>query len=217
MRKFLFYDNLVKGAGLGHLLATYNYGLTLAQKSNLIFMPCEIICGHGFAKGEVEKNLGLGDFKEQRKEILNWDFESIHHIPYQRSDNPVCADFSLTRDYFRQCYSERKVFHKNLLNTDPEITNITISIRRGDLATAGPSHPMWNRLKPSSWYLNTLEKVLDEHQIPSYRLLVFSDGDYETGQFADEYGQPENPKEVFKNHQKDFIFSAGKKISEVFK
>lgn len=49
-KKYLFYDNLVKGAGMGHALCCYAHGLKRSQSLDLKFMPTQLELGFGFSQ-----------------------------------------------------------------------------------------------------------------------------------------------------------------------
>ena len=58
-KKYLFYDNIVRGAGIGHTLACYNYGLNMALEKGLEYLPCETTPGHNLGPIGMERLLNL--------------------------------------------------------------------------------------------------------------------------------------------------------------
>jgi len=180
-KKYLFYDNILRGGGVGHTLFTYNKGLKKAINSEQIFLPSTMILGHGCGdNGFAEAALGLPLSPPLRSIIRDSFPHEIEHVSYTPStSSEVEEDFSLTRDYFLSHYKNRKIVSDNHLYSSP--INITMTIRRGDIACGkqiyGNVHPMTDRLLPDSYFQEVLEYVLEAHQIKDFYLTIYSDAD----------------------------------------
>lgn len=202
---------------MGHTLLTYNYGLNLALEEGLEFLPPQITAGHGLGhpRGEFEKQLGWPDCRSLRETKTRTDPDNIKHIPYC-SENcpPVLHDFSKTGPVLREWYSQKTVTYPNLFSSDNNVTNISISIRRGDLARVGPSHHMWSNLRPDKYYVDTLRTVLTDNNITDYRVVIFSDGDETDPEFKnpmiyiDEYNNPVDIFNLFREF-KNIVYYPG--------
>ena len=155
--KYLFYDNIVRGAGLGHSLSCYNYGLNMALGKGLEFLPCRIQAGHGFKDGAIESLLGLPESQKRRDFIIQADPSAVEHVRYCPTDNGTSHDLTATRSILRRWYYESRKEYDTMLSKDHNVANITICIRRGDIA-CGLAHPMQGRLRPNRWYVAALEK-----------------------------------------------------------
>jgi len=188
-KKYLFYDNCVRGAGIGHLLRTYNYGLIQSIKSNLIFMPPRVDAGHGIGKtGNLELFLGLGDYEEERKIIEKSKPHEILYIPYNGNEtNPTFVDFSLTKNYFRDKYKHKQGVTPTLFSVNKETTKISICIRRGEIAMNFPKdHYYRKRLLPDKYFVNVLQNVLEKYNIKQYEVIIFSDGNRKEGEYIND-------------------------------
>ena len=180
-KKYLFYDNILRGGGLGHALFSYNKGLKKAINSEQIFLPSTMALGHGCGdNGFAESALGL-PFSPPLRSIIRDSFpHEIEHVPYNPlTSSEVEEDFSLTRDYFLSHYKNRKIICTN--HAHSALINITMTIRRGDIACGkhiyGKAHPMVPRLLPDSYFQEVLEYVLEAYQIKDFYLTIYSDGD----------------------------------------
>ena len=82
MKRYLFYDNMVRSAGLGHTLMTYDSGLAQAIESNQIFLPCLMRFGHNLGQsGFMEAGLGLDDCSNVRSLIKKKFPDEIEEVP----------------------------------------------------------------------------------------------------------------------------------------
>ena len=114
--KYLFYDNIVRGSGLGHWLATYGAGYNLAKKENLQYMPAIAKVGHmdtgspARHPGRIEEFFGLKNYREVREELYKSNPDAIKHIPYT-IDNPTVNFFSKESRSLRK-YLKSKYYNK---------------------------------------------------------------------------------------------------------
>lgn len=192
-KKYLIYDNLVRGSGLGHFLLTYNYGLNYAIKNELEYLPIQCKLGHGLGHpaGLVEKHLGLPICNKKRKEVLENELDLCEVIKYQRT-NPCLGDFTSTIKFFKNRYfneaAEVPIF------IDQNKFNISVSIRRGDLM--GNIEGYKNRLSSSSddYFKRIINKNIPSHD--NYNIHIFSDGDGLTDSYIDDKGLAHSFKEM---------------------
>ena len=203
-KKYLFYDNILRGGGLGHSLFTYNKGLKKAINSEQVFLPSTMILGHGCGgNGFAEAALGLPLGSPLRSIIKHSFPQEIEYIPYDPPTSPdVEEDFSLTRDYFLSHYKNRKIVFDNHLHSSP--VNITMTIRRGDIACGehiyGNASSMANRLLPDFYFQEVLEYVLGAYQIKDFHLTIYSDGDWK-GNYVNEKCEPIDIYELFSRYK----------------
>lgn len=202
--KYLLYDNIVRGAGLGHTLACYNYGLQLARSWDMELLTKKLIPGHGFNSmmhTTIEQELGIPIVDDEHLDKL-FHSNLVEIIPYA-DHHPVENDFRSTREIFKQWYDDADNILNNRLAKD--ITSITISIRRGDLACSDRKHPMRSRLLPLNFYLDELNRILEHNEIEDYHLTVSCDTRNGTS-LVDENNNVLDVEDVFKNHLKHFTF-----------
>ena len=205
--KYLFYDALVRGAGLGHTMCRYIYGLELAQKKKMIYMPDIIRAGHGFHTlelGTIESFLGLPDYRQKRLDIKK-DSGLILNIPYQHElANASIEIFNFSSEskaFLKDCFqNKRRLLFDNLFATD--IINIAISIRRGDIVSPENktgSHK--NRLKNEQYYIDIAKAVVNENKLKNYHIHIYSDGArHQTDQYVDINNNILDIKQLFLNH-----------------
>ena len=203
-KKYLFYDNILRGGGIGHTLFTYNKGLKKAINSEQIFLPSAMMLGHGCGdNGFAEAALGLPFSPPLRSIIGEFLPHEIEHVPYDpTTSSDVEEDFSLTRDYFLSHYKNRKIAFDNHLHSSP--VNITMTIRRGDIACGehiyGDVSPMVSRLLPDSYFQEVLEYVLGAYQIKDFYLTIYSDGDWKEN-YVNEKCEPIDIYELFSRYK----------------
>lgn len=203
--KYLLYDSIVRGAGLGHTMASYNYGLDYSIRGDMQWVPSRLICGHQLCSGGyvVENELGLPLFEDSFREdiIQNYLYE---HKEYSRDSSPVLEYSSVTSRVLKDWYidSRKDLFPKFL---SKEKANICISIRRGDLA-ASPHHPMRYRLQPLSYYVSELEKIIKEKSLNEYRVIISIDLRGNRDCLVDRSNIPQPVDKIFKDHLDDLIF-----------
>lgn len=202
-KKYLIYDNLVRGAGIGHSLACYNYGLNMAQDKGLKFLPSLLQLGHGVGGGGVlESFLGLPNCTAEREAVLNNYAPLVHHENYDPRVNPTSSDFSKTKSYFRKAYknvSTRECPHLNL-----NIINIAVSIRRGDIAMF-PHSGHKGRLLPDIYFLRALDYVIGQLNSSNFFVNIYSDGDWK-GNYINEKGEKVDPNSLFSKYKDRFAF-----------
>ena len=203
--KYLLYDNLVRGAGLGHLMNCYNYGLDYSIRENMQWVPIRIRCGHylGSSQHVIENELGLPIFEDSYREniIKNHKYE---HEKYNPKYSPASESTELTGKILKDWYTtSRKGLSNKFLSQDK--VNICISIRRGDIA-ASPNHSMKDRLLPLSYYINMLEEIIKENSISKYRIILSTDLRGHRDCLVGMDNQPHSVEKIFKNHLSDLIF-----------
>jgi hypothetical protein len=205
MKKYLVYDDIVRGAGLGHIMTSYNAGLSYCIKNNLEWLPCKIKPAHDLNKyNTIEDELGLPTILEQERVNILQNHE-CEHIRYG-TEGGICNDFSKTGAIYRDWYScSRK--GKNSVFLSSEKVNICISIRRGDIAAAGPEHHMASRLRPLKSYVQKLKWLINEHNISNYRLIISTDlrGGHKNC-LVDRNNNPKNVDDVFASYNTDLVF-----------
>lgn len=203
MKKYLIFDNIVRGAGLGHTLVNYNHGLNYCIKHDLIWTPHKIIPGHCLnACGHtLEAELGLPQFsKEHIDNIRNTkNFEEI-----KLSTPECCIDWSLTRPVFKNWYAAAREGKKPMFLSESK-TNICVSIRRGDLA-GKPNHSMFWRLQPFSYYTEQLKELIKKESIEQYRLIISTDLHGHDNCIVDRHNNPHDIRDIFRDFSDDLIF-----------
>ena len=193
MKKYLFYDNIVRGAGLGHSLACYNYGLRKAITEGLIYFPSRIRAGHGLGnKGLIESLLGLPNNESSRSLIKSLQPEAVVETNLEENP-PTSSDFSSTEKFFLDHYKYKNIIAPSYL--DPAKTNIAISIRRGDIASKAAKQ-FQDRLLPDNYYVAALDYVIDLYNLNNFHITIYSDADGGTG-YINEEGEPSNIEELF--------------------
>jgi len=216
--KYLFYDNIVKGAGIGHTLFTYNSGLNQAISNNQCFIPSLMQLGHGLGqRGLLEAALGLPNCSELRGELEKLFPKQIERVKYHPQDScsNVCEDFSLTRPYFLSCYKNRtlRVYEE----CPKDVTTICMTIRRGDIACnrkwEGSGHSMEDRLLPDMYYKNALDYLLETYNIQNFLLYIYSDADW-TDQYVNEKCKPVDVYKYFNYKNGDIKYVPSQKTAD---
>lgn len=206
-KKYLFYDDLVHGAGLGHTMCCYVYGLELAYKKNIIYMPDILRAGHGFDKlelGTIESFLGLPDHRQKRLAIKKEASHLIFNFPKtnQWSETVAFINFSqASKKFLKDSYqNKRRLLLDNLFETD--VINIAISIRRGDIVSPENKTGLHkNRLKNEQYYIDIAKEVVNENKLKNYHIHIYSDGaKHQTDQYVDINNNPLDIKALFLNH-----------------
>ena len=206
-KKYLFYDDLVRGAGLGHTMCCYIYGLELACKKNIIYMPDILRAGHSFNildPGSIENFLGLPDCRQSRSDVQKKYPDLILNIPKtdQWSETIDAANFSqASKIFLKDCYkNKRRLVLNNLFKHDT--INIAITIRRGDIvAPENQKGQHRNRLKNEEYYLDIAKLVIQENKLKNYHIHIYSDGSRnQKDQYVDTNNNPLDIKALFLNH-----------------
>tara|TARA_Y100001938_G_C8097516_1_gene439141 strand:+ start:2813 stop:3679 length:867 start_codon:yes stop_codon:yes gene_type:complete len=200
-KQYLFYDEIVKGAGIGHTLCCYVFGLEVANRLKLEYLPCNIMAGHGLS--DVERFLGLEDFSEKRKSISKEFPQKIFHIKYQQNfpqgTIPISNWGPKYNKLIRESYQSRKLKHRSLLKQNA--VNIAVSIRRGDVVFYPPEYAnnFRDRLRPDQFYRDAINNIIDLHNVDKYFINVFSDGMKRSNYYVDENGKSVSKKELLQN------------------
>lgn len=204
-KKYLIYDNLVRGAGIGHSLACYNYGLNMAQEKGLKFLPSLLQLGHGVGGGGALENfLGLPNYTAEREEALRDSPHLVQHENYHPTVNPTSEDYSKTKKYFLEAYKGVCREPSSLLH--PTLINITISIRRGDIVlTNAGGHK--DRLLPDSYYVSALDHVIENLGSTNFFITIYSDGDRQ-GNYINHTGESVDINDLFSKYKNQLRFVA---------
>ena len=206
MKKYLFYDNLVRGAGIGHTLACYNFGLQESMAQKLIYLPLQMRAGHGLGHtGLMENLLGLPECALCRSNLQTLEPEAIQKIELSSDAPPTSADFSSTEKYFLDHYKYKRISAPSHLNKKK--TNITISIRRGDIVRDA-AHQFKDRLLPDSYYVAALEYAIDLYNLRDFHITIYSDADWGKG-YVNEKGETASVDELFKKFKGTFAYIPG--------
>lgn len=179
----------MRGAGIGHTLSCYNYGLKQAIASNQEYLPCPVQIGHGIKRdGDIERFLGLPDCSARRQHLNDSRSEYIDRVEYTYGKHGSDDDFTSTQDWFRARLPQPLKAPPYPLSSTQ--TNITISIRRGDAFS--------DRKLECGYYLKCLKLIVATKKITSPHISVFSDGDG-NGNYIDQEGRPASLRKVFKD------------------
>tara|TARA_R100000008_G_scaffold86896_1_gene82581 strand:- start:9692 stop:10531 length:840 start_codon:yes stop_codon:yes gene_type:complete len=214
--KYLIYDNIIRGAGLGHTLVSYNYGLNIALSQNLVFLPPLMSLGHGLGNnGMVENFLGLNDFSTARNHARS-NFPSLcdeHSYNQLKGGKPTLESFEKTRNYFMDHYKYRRLILENHLK--PQVTNITVTIRRGDVAMEPhyEGSAFKTRLRPDEYYLRVLDYIIQKQNLKDFFINIYSDGDWADGYINDK-GEKVNINRLFSKYKNRFNYFPSKKNAE---
>tara|TARA_Y100000592_G_scaffold18799_1_gene28761 strand:- start:16234 stop:17061 length:828 start_codon:yes stop_codon:yes gene_type:complete len=186
-KKYLFYDDIVRGAGIGHTLCSYIFGLELSKKINLEYLPCKIKPGHGLS--DIEKYLGLQNFEERREQLIKSNPNEIFHIKYNKNFSQSCVPMNSWNSdqckFIQDKYGRAKHPDSNYIKKD--FVNIAVSIRRGDVVHYKSSFK--NRLMPDSFYRNSISFLLSSLNIDKYFINIFSDGALREAHYVNENGE----------------------------
>jgi len=191
-QKYLFYDNIMRGAGIGHTLACYAYGLDLAKQKGMKFLAGEMELGHGVKN--VETFLGLEKFSEERQRLFNTNKEAIFFENYIKSTHPTTAILNwpqYIKDYFHDRYHK----HRKVTNSHIQkgCFNIAVAIRRGDIIN-NPNFK--DRVLPDSYYREKVNCVLNRLNPSSYRINIYSDGAQKSNSYINENGKETSLKKI---------------------
>ncbi len=197
-KKYLLYDDIVRGAGIGHTLWSYIFGLELSNKLGLEYLPCKIKAGHGLS--DLEKFLGLDDHEARRKLISEKYPSEILNIQYNKS---FPQGITLTKDWsdahrklIRDSYHNKREEQKNL--SKQNVTNIAASIRRGDVVHYTTKFK--ERLATDEFYRKSINQILSSHNIEKYFINVFSDGAKGANYYVNENGEKVNKEQLLPEH-----------------
>ena len=192
-KKYLIYNNLVQGSGLGHFFLSYNYGLDYSIKNNLEYLPALSSLGHGLGhtEGLVEEYLGFPICEEKRKEVLENEFNLCEIVEYTNNP-PLFGFFSSTLNLYRDWYFNKS--KKVPVFIDNNKFNITASIRRGDLMSNSEGHKY--RIWGSSdyYFRSVINKNIPDHD--NYSIHIFSDGDGTSNNYIDDKGNSRSFEEM---------------------
>lgn len=199
----LIYHDIVYGAGIGHTMACYNYGLNYSLEQNMIWVPKKLVPGHNLNTcGRIfEEELGLPIYTDEYIEDIK---KSCNYKEVLKDTHPGSADFKKTKPIFTQWYKDSRI-DKTPMFLNKHKTNICMSIRRGDLA-GKPDHPMFIRLKPFDYYINALEDLITVNNISDFRLIVSTDLRGHNNCLVDEMNKPHDVSSIFKKYADDLVF-----------
>ena len=221
-QKYLFYDDLVYDAGIGHAMCCYVYGLEFAYKKNIEYMPDILRLGHGFNKaklGTIESFLGLPDHRQNRLVIKKEAPHLILNFPKttQRSETVAFINFSqASKKFLKDSYqNKRRLLLDN--SFDPDVINIAISIRRGDVVCPTNVRGVHrHRLKNEQFYINVAKEVVNQNKLKNYHIHIYSDGSRNwPDQYVDINDNPLNIKDLFLNYFDKVSLHLGKNDPKV--
>lgn len=192
MKRYLFYDNIIKGAGIGHTLACYAYGLNLSRQKGINFLADRMILGHGVKN--LEEFLGLKDFRQERERLLKSNKELIFFNNYKMGEHPAIPILSWPRNVKKYFY-DRYHKHRKVANSHIQkgCFNIAVAIRRGDIIN-NPN--LKDRVLPDSYYRERVNCVLNKLNPSSYRINIYSDGAQNSNSYINEDGKKTSLKKI---------------------
>lgn len=208
-KKYLLYDNIVRGAGIGHIHACINYAVQLSMEKKLTLMIGEVKTGHEMNRFE-HHILGLSNCNVDVDSFLKHHADETMYIK-RGKQHPSYNKYVNTRHWFIERFIDNidNINWKNLLDSDSNTTNISITIRRGDITLDGPTGGHFYRTHETSVYKKLLEQVIHDYNITNFRLLIFSDvsPDHHSGEFVDKYNNKEDIFDTFKEYTDNIIYS----------
>lgn len=215
-KKYLFYNDIVQGAGIGHTLCCYAKGLETAKEMELKFLPTIIRAGQGLE--DVELNLGLPDFTKERVNLEAKHPDLIENIDYENGDGLAFCHWSPeTFNFFTKRYKEFS--KKQPVHLKKNVTNIALSIRRGTsiaIKKKQPNHNFALRLRPDAFYQEAVNEILSNFNIDSYFLHVYSDGCPEDPYtYVNENGEVTSLQQLFPSHYHNAKFYMGGRDSDI--
>tara|TARA_R100000808_G_scaffold24873_1_gene58987 strand:- start:29355 stop:30212 length:858 start_codon:yes stop_codon:yes gene_type:complete len=217
--RYLFYDNLVKGSGLGHALCCYAHGLKLAQSLDLKFMPPQLELGFGLSQpptgyvGLIEDFLGLPDVSTARLFIETHFPDSIKREKYTYAQHPAIPLKAFSQDFkefLRDSFKQSRLPLPDRMF--PQVLNIAISIRRGDLLLGNKlmSDEFRKRIRSDQFYVRAIKRILKTYKPKDYFLHLYSDGSRKNGDYINEEGKPTDLKILLKEHHGKFNYYPSK-------
>ena len=128
MKRYLIYNNIVRGAGIGHTMGCYNYAVQISLNTGLKLIIPKIRLGHKLGDDfRFEKFWGLDTYDDSFiKSIANDENENIE---YSSDNSPHSYNFSETKSFFYDRYlaTEQSKF-KYPSHHVPDKINIAIPI-----------------------------------------------------------------------------------------
>ena len=222
-RRYLIYNALVRGSGIGHLFYCYNYGLKLALQNNLVFLPTLSMPGHGLGRGgKVESFFGWQDcsrlIEEVRgkKDLDRVEFTNcinkadailakyrdreniIFEIPYLQFNNHSTGDFSTTKGWFLEKYktARSKIFKPS--HYVKGSINIAVHIRRGDVLKNLSYNK--DRILPDSYFSTIIDKLKDILKNVTKPIMINVYSETKDKIYLDEKGEPADLLKVFRHN-----------------
>lgn len=116
-KKYLLYDNIVRGAGIGHSLCCINYAMQLSLKNKLQLLLGKVIITHGM-NGCHQKLFGFPDYSRAWEKISQDSPELAEFVPCDPPTALASSDFTLTKKSFLYLFNQNEpnVEWKNLLD-----------------------------------------------------------------------------------------------------
>ena len=105
-------------------------------------------------------------------------------------------EYASTREWFLNAYSKAREQNPIPLSLDPNVLNIAVHIRRGDLLPGRQFSDLSSRMLPDAWYLEILHMICNNTQ-KKLAIHIFSEG--RDGTYHSESGLPFSWKAHFQN------------------
>lgn len=148
----LLYKDIVRGAGVGHTFACYNYAVNMSIIENRQLVVPTIIMGHNLPLGKFEAFFGL-------ESPIDMPLDNIKIIEYSSSNSSYSLDFTKSETFFLDKYIEAKSPKNFSDHNVPNKINISIHIRRGDILNKPKEYA--DRIISDVWYRDTLLDILE--------------------------------------------------------
>lgn len=212
MKKYLIYNNVVRGAGLGHTMCCYNYAVQMAINQNCELIVPRLVLGHNLGNNfEFETFFGLDRFDENKiKELMLLNKDNIELIEYN-SLNPCSGSFLKSKIFFYEKYltAQKTNFTKYKNHNNPNKTNISIHIRRGDIVRNKSKAIYYNsRILPDLWFKQSLDSLLRLKDLKSkdININIYSETQ-PNGIYHNENAEPFDLKKIFSMSNCCFYFN----------
>jgi len=169
MRKYLIFDNIVRGAGIGHMLMCYNHAIQIAMDGDFELIVPRCIMGHkGLGKNfEFEDFFGLEKHPSEQIAKIKEQQNSFKYVEWVRNGCEQNFNFKNTKSFFKEKYLRTidSKIRKYKSHAIPDKINISIHIRRGDIVSKQYFENYKKedyRIFPDVWFRQSLDEVLKE-------------------------------------------------------
>jgi hypothetical protein len=181
--RYLIYNNIVRGAGVGHTLSCYNYAIQLALQEKLQLIVPRTHLGHEAGSNfQFENFFGLDCYTpEQIQDFVTiTPKEDIVVVEYSTEKNPSNSYYTKTKDFFLNRYLKAypllKEKYKN--HIVPGKINIAMHIRRGDIvANKNYLEHHKYRILSDKWWRDSFDKILisKKYDLSDIHLNIYSE------------------------------------------
>ena len=210
-KKYLIYENIVRGAGLGHTLSSYNYALNMAMNQKLRLIVPKTKLGHGLGNEfQFEVFFGLDKYSEQHvNDIITNHGPELVRQEYFPVNNPCSGNFNETKIFFHTKYMQSNKVNKYRSHIIKNKINIAVHIRRGDIVKNKSILSLHkDRILPDQWFRQSLIKTMDlkGYNAENVNVNIYSElqGD---GLYYNENSEPVDLKKVFNIDNCNFYLS----------